>query len=58
MYSGYRIAFVRAGSWSFGSDFARNVAFFGDDNSSSSHFDNRKNNFLILDEGDAFGINF
>ena len=27
------------GSWSFGNDFARNVAIFGVDNSSSSHAD-------------------
>ena len=31
--------------------------FFGVDNSSSSHAGNRKNNVLILGEGDAFGIN-
>ena len=29
----------------------------GVDNSSSTHFDNRKNNFLILDEGPTYGIN-
>ena len=27
------------------------------DNSSSSHSDNRKNNFLILGEGPTYGIN-
>ena len=27
------------------------------DNSSSSHSNNRKNNFLVLAEGDTFGIN-
>ena len=57
MYSGYRIAFDGAGSWSFGNDFAGNVVIFGIDNSSSSHSDNCKNNFLILDERDTFGIN-
>ena len=30
---------------------------FSADNSSSSHSDNRKNNFLILGEGPTFGIN-
>ena len=35
----------------FGNDFARNVVIFGVDNSSSSHTDNQKNNFLVLDEG-------
>ena len=30
---------------------------FGVDNSSSSHSDNRKNNFLKLDEGPNYGIN-
>ena len=30
---------------------------FGIDNSSTSHTDNLKNDFLILGEGDTFGIN-
>ena len=30
---------------------------FGVDNSSSSHTDNRKNTFLVLDEGNTVGIN-
>ena len=30
---------------------------FGGDNSSSSHTDNRKNNFLVLGEGPTSGIN-
>ena len=51
VYSGFGITFDRAGSWSFGNDSARNVMIFGVDNSSSSHSDNRKNNFLILGEG-------
>ena len=33
------------------------VVIFGVDNSSSSHSDNRGNNFLVLGEGDTFGIN-
>ena len=35
----------------------RNVVIFGIDNSSSSHTDNLRNGFLILGEGDTFGIN-
>ena len=56
VYRGYRITFDNGGSWSFHNDFARNVVIFGVDNSSSAHFDNRKNN-LILGEGPTFGIN-
>ena len=48
MYSGYKITFDELGSWSFGNDFARNVITFGVNNSSSSHGDNHKNNFLVL----------
>ena len=55
--SSYGIAFDGKGKWSFGNDFARNVIIFGVDNSSSSHTDNLKNDFLILGEGDTFGIN-
>ena len=36
---------------------ARNFIIFGVDNSSSSHSDNFKNNFLILDEGLTYGVN-
>ena len=57
VYSGYVIAFDGKGDWSFGNDYARNVITFGVDNSSSSHADNLKNNFLILGEGDTFSIN-
>ena len=49
MYIGYGIVFDEAGSWSFGNDFARNVVFFGVDNSSSSHAENCKNKFLVLE---------
>ena len=45
MYSGYGIAFERAGSWRFGNEFAWNIVIFDVGNSSSSHTDNRKNNF-------------
>ena len=34
VYSGYGIAFDGKGQWSFGHDYAKNVIFFGDDNSS------------------------
>ena len=57
VYSGYGIAFDRKGEWSFGNDYATNAIIFGVDNNSSSHADNLKNNFLVLGEGDSFGIN-
>ena len=57
MYSGYRITFDSAGSWSFDNDFARYFIIFGVDNSWSSHSDNCKNNFLILGEGPTYGVN-
>ena len=37
--------------------FARNAVVFGADSSSLSHSDNCGKNFLILGEGDTFGIN-
>ena len=55
-YSGYGIAFDGKGEWDFVNDSARNVIIFGVGNNSSSHTDNRKNNFLVLGEGDIFGI--
>ena len=39
------------GSWSFGNGTSRKVKIFCVDNSSSSHADNHKNNFLELGEG-------
>ena len=57
LYSAYGIGFNGAASWSFGNDSARNVINFGVDNSSSSHIDNNKDNFLILGEGPTYGIN-
>ena len=50
-YSGYGIPLAGAGEWNFDNDFARNVVIFGVDKISSSHTDNRKNNFLVLGEG-------
>ena len=38
-------------------DTAYNVINFGVDNSSSSHIDNPKNNFLVLGKGPSEGIN-
>ena len=54
---GRGIALDGEGAWSFDNDTALNVAIFGVDNSSSSHTDNRKGNFLVLDEGPTCGIN-
>ena len=57
LHSRYGIRFDSAGLWSFDNGFARNVIIFGVDNSSSSHSDNRKNNFLILGEDPTYDIN-
>ena len=57
VHRGYGITLVSAGSWSFNNDFAGNFIVFDADNSSLSHLNNRKNNFLILDEGPVYGIN-
>ena len=57
VYYGYGITFNSAGSWSFDNDFVRNFISFCVENSSSSHSDNQKNNFLILGEGPTYGIN-
>ena len=54
--SGCRMTFDNAGSWSFVDAFARNVIIFGVDNSSSSHFDNHENIFLILGESPTYSI--
>ena len=57
VYSGYGITFDDAVPWSFDNDYAWDVTIFGVDNSSSSHRDNFKNNFLILGEVSTYGIN-
>ena len=54
VYSGYGITFDSVGSWSFDNDAARNVIIVGINSSSSSHADNRKNNFLVLGEDPTF----
>ena len=51
MYGGYGV------SSSFDNETATNVIIFGVDSSSSSHIDNRKNNFLILGLVPIYGIN-
>ena len=56
MHSGNGITFEIAGSCSFNNDTAWNVITFGIDNSSSSHADNRENDFLVLSEVPTFGI--
>ena len=48
MYNGYEIAFDDVDLWIFDNNFAGNVVIFNVDNSSSSHTDNCKNNFLVL----------
>ena len=57
MHSDYGTTFDGKDECSFGNDNARNVVIFNVDNSSSSHADNGKNNFLVLDKWDTFGIN-
>ena len=51
------MTFDSGGFQSFDNDTGRNVIIFGIDNSSSSHSDDRKNNFLILGAGLNFGVN-
>ena len=41
----------------FVNDTSRNVVIFDVDNSSSSHIDNSKNNFLVLGKGPVESIN-
>ena len=57
MYSNYGIAFDLLDSWRFSNNFARNIANLGVHNSSSSHTNNCKNIFWILDEGPTDNIN-
>ena len=57
VHSGYGITFDSQGFWIFDNDTARNVIIFSVDNTSKSHSDNRKNNFMILGKGLTFGIN-
>ena len=43
--------------WSFDIEYVRNVVIFVVDHSSSSHTDNRQNDFLVLVEGPTYVIN-
>ena len=45
-----------AGSQSFDNNFAKNIILLGVNNSSSSHSENWKNNFLVLGEVPTYGI--
>ena len=56
MYSGYGKAFDGKGERDFGNGSARNVLIVAVGNNSLSDTDNRKNNFLVLGEGDTFRI--
>ena len=51
VYRVYEIEFDGAGTWNFSNNFSTNFVIFSVDDSSSSHTDNRKNNFLVLGEG-------
>ena len=53
MYRGYGITFYGKGEWNFGNEFARNIVISYANNSSSSHTDNCKNDFLVIGEGDT-----
>ena len=57
VYSDDVIIFDSAGSCRFGTEIARTSVSFGTDNSSSSHTNNDKNNFLVLGEGPTDDIN-
>ena len=57
VFNGRGIEFDGEGSWSFGNDVARNVVISGVDNTSSSHTNNDKNNFLVLGKGPTDCIN-
>ena len=60
-YNGGGIGYNGEVSWSFGNEFARNVAIFGVDNSSSCHTDTRKTqgiNDSMAQQKKKFNINF
>ena len=57
VYTGYGTVLVGGDSLSFGSDFARNIVIFGVDNTSWSHADNCKNNFLLLSDSPTYDDN-
>ena len=55
-YGGYVITFDGESSVNFGTDCARNVVIFVVDNSTSSHAENCRNEFLVIVEGLTYGI--
>ena len=57
LYSGYGIALDGKDEWSLEDDYGSNVVTFGTDTSSWFHIDDHKNRFLLLGQGDTFGIN-
>ena len=57
VYSAYETKFKSAGSWSFDNDTTKNAIAFCVDNISSSNVYSCKNEFLVLGEGSACGIN-
>ena len=57
VHSSYGITFDGKAEWNFVSGSGRNVLIFDVDNISSSHTGIRNNYFLVLGEGDTFGIN-
>ena len=56
-YSGYGIEFDRHGKLSFGNGIGKNCIIFGEDLSSSSHANNKKNNILVFGKDFVQGIN-
>ena len=57
-YSRYGVGFNRKGEISFGArGFGRNCIILGADMSSSSHANNKENNFLVLGKDFIQGIN-
>ena len=56
-YFGYDIGFDRHGEFSFGNGLGKNCIIFGEDLSSSSHANIKKNNILVLGKDFVQGIN-
>ena len=56
-HSGYGIGFYRKGEFIVANGFGRNCIILGTDTSSSSHANNKKNNFLVLGRDFVKGIN-
>ena len=57
IYNSRGIAFDGAGKCNSCNDYARNAVIFGVDNTSPSHVNNRKNNFLVFGEEPTYEIN-